>query len=76
MNAYVNRFFLTMNNYRDEVVLSFLQEAPIFTEVEQLPESNVTSVADLVMSSRSAREFAEKLLEMLDSELPEQIESK
>lgn len=71
MNTYVNRFAFTANNFKEEIVLSFSQESPIFTSDGAITDVTVDSVANLVMNNRMARDLAEKLLAMLDSEMPE-----
>lgn len=71
MNTYVNRFVFTANNFKEEVVLSFSQESPIFASDGEVTNVTVDPVANLVMNNRMARDLAEKLLAMLDSETPD-----
>lgn len=71
MNAYVNRFAFTANNYKEEIVLSFSQESPVFASDGEITDVELEPVACLFMNNRMARELAEKLLAMLDSEPPE-----
>ena len=75
MNTYVNRFAFTMNNFKEEVVLTFSQESPVFDESGSISEATVEPVANLVMNDRMARDLAEKLLAMLDSDVPEPTET-
>lgn len=74
MNTYVNRFAFAINNYKDEVVLSFLQENPSFAEDGSISGVQLESVSNLVMSNRLAHELSERLLEALDSETFEEPE--
>lgn len=71
MNIYTNKFSFAANNYKDEIVLSFSQECPVFTPDHGITDSNIEPVANLVMSSRLAHELAEKLLDVLDSDTVE-----
>lgn len=74
MNTYVNRFAFTMNNFKEEVAISFSQESPVFDEGGVISGVQLEPVSNLIMNDRMARDLAEKLLAMLDSDVPEPTE--
>ena len=74
MNTYVNRFAFTMNNFKEEIAINFSQESPVFNKEGVISEVQLEPVVNLIMNDRMARDLAEKLLAMLDSDVTEPVE--
>lgn len=71
MYTYVNRFNFVTNTIGTEVMISFKQTAPVFSEDSAIESTPAIPVADIAMTPQLAREMAEKLLEMFEEFTPE-----
>lgn len=71
MYTYVNKFNFATNMTCTEVMISFQQAVPIFSEDSTLASSSSTPIADIVMTPQLAHELAEKLLTMFDNATPQ-----
>ncbi len=67
MNTYTNKFSFAINSNKDELILCFSQESPIFPNGVFDTETQVETTANLVMNTSLARELAVKLLDKLGS---------
>lgn len=70
MYSYVNRFNFVTNNTGTEVMISFKQTAPVFSEDSAIESTPSISVADIAMTPQLAKELAEKLLAMFEESTP------
>lgn len=73
MFTYVNKFSFATNNAGTEVMISFQQTSPAFSD-NSMPGATNTPVADIVMTPQLTRELAEKLLAMFEEFTPESQE--
>lgn len=72
MYAYVNKLNAAVNQDKTEVILNFLQEAPCFEEQSDdgsgVVRAKELAVASLVMGENLARNLANTILSMLESD--------
>lgn len=74
MYTYVNKFSVATNNVGTEVMISFQQTSPQFSEDSMITSTPTTPVANIIMTPQLTREFAEKLLAMFEEFTPESQE--
>lgn len=74
MYTYVNKFNFVTNNAGTEVMISFKQTAPVFSEDSKIESTPSVPVADIAMTPQLAKELAEKLLAMFEEFVPESQE--
>lgn len=74
MQTYVNKFNVALSQDKSEAILDFSQNTPLIpgdSESGGPMGTNITPVANLVMTGACARQLAVTLLALLDQEAPE-----
>ena len=71
MQTFTNQFNIAVSNSKTEVVLKFSQVSPVIQEDNSITGTEITPVADLVMTMETAQSLAEILNEMIQQEVAE-----
>lgn len=75
MNAYVNGFFCSVSNARDEVIINFIQHRPDPLNLTDGGKQTVVSeiAAGVIMDRDCAKKLLDLLQEMIAADEPENV---